>query len=238
MNDRVEVFNNILNKYKFTDSVPVQVRDHVYSTKKSSLKKILKQVNDYSILFLIVIYIYFIFKNLGINASLFVCKIMLIGAIIAAAIPVSYTTYRYAAQKKHRVTTNIVTEIKTEQKKTDIKKSANKKAIVFSDIECSGADPALCNSLSEKIYKILLSDAGEKFQVLRYSSMNQKTSYIRLIGRMYRLGEKSLLTIKIIDSSDSRVKFSETINFNKNDNVDDKISVLTQSVIKTVVHSN
>ncbi len=118
--NRIMILNKLLDKYAFSEQINYKARQHLVKSKKTVLRKTLKEVSNYSIFFSIVITVYYFLSRTGLKASLFTCKIIATGLIITTGTAaISGTTY--SAIKIIRS----ISEEKTESTETELSPAKN-----------------------------------------------------------------------------------------------------------------
>lgn len=237
MNKNTSTFYKVLKKFKFVSEIPQDICDHIYSNKKKSLKNTLKIVNEYNLPFGAVIFIYFLSRKFGLKISLFYCKVILISATVATIGSASYLTY-HTVINNQKTKNNIEKPIKKIQSNLNEGNSTNFKLLTDSQslkliifqIENSGIISPLYQNISEKIYKALSIGNKHGLVILESDNALKITAKNKLIGRIHKLGENYILTIRIIDSTNGSIKFSKTISFQENENLDQKIVELSKNI--------
>lgn len=234
MNNEAIILKDLLQKYKFTDEIPPVIKNNIYTNKKKTLKKILKQMDDYNFIYAIVITIYFLFRNYGIKISLLYCKILLIGIAFTLSGSTSYILYKHVIIDKQKHPEAVTTEIKkilaTKKKPTYIE--TKQTILLFNDIECSDNNTHLTKEVTERLYNSLQKSVPANSIIRNIPALKHIVNEYKFIGRMHKIGEKYILTVKIIDSKDSSIKFSRLISFKEKENIDNTINELTQSIVK------
>jgi hypothetical protein len=236
MRNQADTFNSVLEKYRFTEHMPPEIKLGIYASRKRTLKRILVTLDDYSFSFGLVVSVLFIFQKAGIKLSLFTCKIILACSVIAATGVSSagaYKIYKIIGQNGQSSSAPVSTDVQPNASvsvEAPIKSPASVQTaqLEISEIELSGIDAASAHGISEKLYaSIIRTRSG--VVLLKKSSSKEKIPF-RLIGRMYRMGKGNVLTVKIVDSSSSAIQFSETISFNNDENIDAKLDVLAGKI--------
>jgi hypothetical protein len=92
MNDAARL-NALLEKYRFVDPVPDAARRYMLKSRRRILIACLKKVNNYSIFFAVVLFVYFLARKLKLNFSLTSVKIIAVSANIAVAGIAAGTVY-------------------------------------------------------------------------------------------------------------------------------------------------
>ncbi len=85
MNNRIQVFTDLVNKYKLVWEVPEEIRKTILKSRKSSLVKTLKITGEYGYVFNIIISLNLFARNIGLRLSLLSTKIILAVIVFSAA---------------------------------------------------------------------------------------------------------------------------------------------------------
>ncbi len=104
MNEAAQL-NALLEKYRFAEPIPKDVRRIILKSRKRVLKTCLKKVNNYSIFFGVVLFFYFLARSLKLNIGFSAVKIFAVAANIVAAGVISVSVY--AAVKYTSLVNNV-----------------------------------------------------------------------------------------------------------------------------------
>lgn len=240
MNNTTTTFKSVLRKFRFETDVPTEIRSHIYNNKKILLQIILKRINEYGIVYLLLISTFFALRNFGLKVSLFNCKLILLGAVITASGSITYFTYQkvYHNDKKVVTTENTVIVLPEKeaviiQKEEPIKLPTppQKYILRINEIEYTGSDSVLGRQVSDKLFSSMTREGKGQSVILSTAKIDGISASSTLVGRIHQIGGKYILTVKIVDSKDSSIKFSRTISFNENDNLDSIVDNLAESII-------
>jgi len=238
MTDNVNILNGLLNKYRFTAEIPPGVKDEIHKNKQHSLGKTLKRLNEYSAFYAFVISIYFTVRRSGIKITITGSKLILTGAALFISGSATYFAYNTIIQIEKE--NPIIQELERARPFTpgnirtieDRSISASSQPVVLSieSIEVSGPGDSNYTSISKRIYESLLKYKKPDTIILSSVGDSDIKALNKLVGRLHPLGEKYVLTIKIVDSGKGIIKFSETISFNKDEDIGPKIETLVKAI--------
>jgi len=93
MKNETKQFSEVLERFNFTDPLPIEVKRHIAKTKGKQFKKTLKRAGGYGFLFGSISYLFFSIKKLGLGIT--VVKSVVLMAIIYTLMALSVITGIY-----------------------------------------------------------------------------------------------------------------------------------------------
>jgi len=229
MNSEVKNFENLLIKYKLSDLKPVNVQVMAISSGRENLVTILKKTGHYSILFGLSYRLYYFLKGLGINATIFQAKIVLLAVSVNAAVSfaagglyLKKTYFSYLLTDlpviKERINyTEKTADVPDEYDKTDKKTISAESLSVKPEYEIGIADFTGDNNdglkVSLTIYKNLAEMIGQNKITFLKETKRKKVGKI-LTGSVRRIGKEKIVTVRLVNVKDSKIIsiISEKIN--------------------------
>lgn len=216
----IEAMKLITDSYKFNITVTAERKKIIMNSKKRVLISILKENKKYTLAVMGTIMFYFWIKKLGLGITISKAAVVAAGA---AAIAVAGVRVAGAVAVKHAVETKTVLEEKvstvigntlpvenTPEKKVSAAVPKAQCAILLtaSDDSLKLLTARLANAINAQ----LQAGKGSHFSKVGLSSSDD-TPY-SLSGSMLKLGEKYIVTVRLVDSSSSKVlaNMKETIN--------------------------
>jgi hypothetical protein len=236
MNNQINTFNLILEKYRFITEIPDDIKTGIYAKRKNSLRKTLKLLDDYSFSFGLVLFVLFLFQKAGVKLSLFSCKIILACSVIAATGVSSagvYKVYKIIERSDRSAVAPISANdqlnliMPSDQLKS--RPAVQPATLGIAEIEFSGIDASAAQNISEKMYASIVRTRKDIVLLKKNNNDGKKIPY-RLIGRMFKIGKNTVLTVKVVDAQSSTIQFSETINFKEDENIDAKLDELSGKI--------
>jgi hypothetical protein len=131
---RAEILNNLLDTYKFTRPIPVEVRRRIMKEKRRTLVAILKEKQKYSVFILLALYLYFLAKKLGI--SLPIAKVVMLTGVTAV------TSAALVATGSYKLAQHIITHSSAIIQESPITMEAEKEKTEPDKIGTSHSAPA------------------------------------------------------------------------------------------------
>ncbi len=223
MNDRLNIFEGLLNKFAFRESVPVEARRFALNYKRKALEITLKHFGELNLFYGYVLRVFFSVRKAGFNISVLQSKILLSFIILIASGAV-YASVIYYTDSDNGTVTNergeqerktILKEIK--DKPDAIKKEANIKEPVaikyrFGVQQFTGdvIDVSVLNRVTDSIADKLIKREGRD-SIVNLKRIGKYHNYNRLLtGSVERLGMTYIITAKIIDVESSKVLYVTT----------------------------
>jgi hypothetical protein len=252
----LDLFRKLVEKYKFTDYIPVEVQKFVVSSKKNVLISSLKSVGGMNIFYRFVISVYYNTRLFGFKPSIVLSKFIALGVVILIS-GLLITSIVFAVNKsasqfllRDSSSTNSFTgynipgklksdktdkERKTKYDNNINSKTANSDTIVktrlgIDNIIPSGVDET--NAL--EITKILfekLHDLKGKNRVIYFSkNRNEKNINRHLLGRLSKVGKTYVMAISIVDTQSGNVLYNNTSTYNDPGNVHNIIKKIAEDI--------
>ncbi len=192
----------LLIKYRFTEPVPAEYRQHIAASKKSNLIQLLKKNRNYSFALWGAIIVYMFLRKLGIAVSFFQAAV--ISGVTAAAVAVSVTAGSVKAVKvvKEKIDAETKKIVYVDDSVRELNaQSASKSAAL---IKFTGTRDA--GYLSDRVTLIfaetLRKELGENN--LSFGKTDTDKKYI-ITGSVEKLPDGYLLTARVIEKSTSVV---------------------------------
>ncbi|MBN1498800.1 MAG: hypothetical protein JW982_01475 [Spirochaetes bacterium] len=246
-------FRSLLRKYRFQNDLPAEVKKSVAADKSKNLKIILKDVDNYSVSFGILISVYYLLKKTGINLSIaWIKTILLSSLIISVAVPASLITYKVYfnsvnMDKNKKEFISAMTHdsagdipAKTDKKETEAiengktdknlkvqKKSENTVLLKINKFEFFNSEeiPDVEGMLFSE-----LSSFTEKGAVILNLGDNRTESKYILTGRVIRLDQKYSLTVKLYNAENSELEYVNNRTFNRMEDLHMELQIISEEI--------
>jgi hypothetical protein len=207
----IKLLNRLLEKYKFANSLPVEIQRFAAESRVRILKSSLKAVGDYSVFYGLVIKIYFRARKYGFRPSLALSKAMIIFAsallTVAAAAGAVYISGILSVQHP-------ATDAQTQQHQV-IDETAEKKIAIqeidkprpdsiirykygITDFTAKNADEDVARKAADIVAGEFIKINGAK-NAIKIGIKNARAEYI-VSGSIGKIGNRFIVSIKIVDS--------------------------------------
>lgn len=247
MNSEVQNFEKLLVKYKLAQLKPAKVQNSAISSGRKNLVQILKKTGHYSIIFALTYKLYYIFKGLGINVTIFQTKIILLVVSVNAAASFAVGglyVKKFYLNKILTDSTSIVEEIgRTEKiadpavdnivdgKKITAPKKMSSKSLYAIGIAKIPGDTGDVLKITSQIYKDLTGRIGQNKIIFLNNKNKGKVEKI-LTGSIRQVGKEKFLTIKLVNVEDSRIIVILSENINSEKEIESACSKISESISK------
>ena len=190
----------LLLKYRFTEPVPVEYRNHIAASKRNTLVSILKKNKNYSITLWAAIIVYMFLRKLGIAVSFLQAAVISGVTATVLAVTVTTCTVKIVSAVKERMdakTNSIVYEKEPAEILT--MQSGGKSAVLM---KFTGTHDAghLSDSATMIFADTLKKEIGESNLSIGNADTDKK--YI-ITGSVEKLPDGYLLTARVVDKSSS-----------------------------------
>jgi hypothetical protein len=251
----LDLFRKLVEKYKFTDYIPVEVQKFVVSSKKNVLVSSLKSVGEMNLIYRFVISVYYNARLLGFKPSIVISKVIALAAalIISSLLITSivFAVNKSASQllfnnsftSNSIIGNNIPDNLKSDKNDKEKKgkrdninhKSAKSEIIVrtrlgIDNIIPSGVDENNALKITKILFENLQSIKG-KDRVI-YSSRNRDKKNINrhLLGRMSKVGKTYVMAISVVDTQSGNVLYNKTTTYNDPENANRIIKEIAKEI--------
>ncbi len=214
----------VLEFYRFHEPVPAEARSHILRARKETLKRILREKGKYGLLILLGVNTYYLLKKLGISISLgkSVTIAVTVSLLSATAVTVAaYFTVQYAISGKPGVIEKPEIEEKIKKESEVEKKSSLKTNIDGKPVALKPAVPRpLLNIIPFKHDKSLKNISAQIVKNISSSVKSSKGDWAVttsvdlpsgkkagkvLFGSIAKLGDKYIITARLVERKSSRV---------------------------------
>ena len=217
MNNKIDNFNNLLDKYKLTDPASADTKSRLYTYKKEDLKVILKKTGKYSFIFGTIAALFFYLKKIGIGITVMKTTILItIGSMTLIA---SLSTGVYYTVKHVSKTDKLQDDNKIQEKKnstdTDkgIKKDEKKSVIKGDNIQFEyGVVPFSAENVSRQtadlVTNTVLSGIKSQKADSSVSMLDIKKQNIvekMIVGSIEKLDSGYTITARLVQVKDSKI---------------------------------
>lgn len=246
MNSEVQNFEKLLVKYKLCDLKPEKVQNMAISSGKENLLIILKKTGHYSIIFGLVYKLYYFLKGLGINATLFQTKIILLAITVNAAASLTvggvYIKKAYFNKKstnilynENTVESKKITETPANSIKTYKKNEPNEGILSRREYEIGIAefqgDSTDALKITSKISENLTGIIGHDKIIFLNNTNRGKVEKI-LTGSVRRVGKEKFVTVKLVNVEDSKIISILSEKINSDDELESTCRKISESIAK------
>ncbi len=235
MRDSVEIFEKLLERFRFREPVPADVREIIASQKSKALILTLIAVGDYSVLYGLVIKAYYLVRRFGLRLSVFQSKILLVRAVAFSLSSSAGAVYVIQA-KLRAVDRSIPVDLPSRQPPVSGKAVVNEKTDAFQKgISRTGepakGDPGIVVSYrlgiadlksetvsgveSGRIKKSLLERLVQlkgPDKIIALTANRNRTANFILFSSIEKIENSYILTAKIVDVEKGNVVFATSEN--------------------------
>ncbi len=215
MND-INSFHELLEHYRFTDAVPAPFRQSALSVQKRLLKKILKEVDEYTLFFSLCLTVLLLLSRAGVKVSLGGVKIVTAAfLVVGVTVPATYTAVKvnqYYQEKQingeEKLEKTAFTEkeetLKVHEKRKITAVLPGIKTISFRGLRITGKDQSLAREFSGIVKEELGTVLGsQKFFSLTGDSRRADYS---LVGSVRHKEAGYFVSLRIVE-----VRSGETV---------------------------
>lgn len=223
MNSSVQTFDLILEKYRFKEPVTGADRIAALKQKSVSLRRVLKANGRYSVMYGLVLGLFFRARQTGLRITVIQAKVLFAGLAIAAAAGISgsaYAAIRYfAAPRVEQERLREKNEFDRADGHTTLLGESDRKRMAAGSAISPGFDLVIDDFTGNKPGRetaahvtALVTDKLVKLKggaIGRVSEKNRnRSSRLLLLGSVDSFGAAYLIHVKIIDSETTRIVFS------------------------------
>jgi TolB-like protein len=220
----------VLKFYRFHEPVPDKARGHMLRARKETLIRILKEKGKYSLLILLALNLFYLLKKFGISITL--AKSVVIAAVVSVftAGSVTVTAYYVIAHKvfdkpaieepeekmnikeKGEVDEQVPAKTGTGEKSVAVRPSVPRPLINIMPFTHDSSLKGISDSITKNISSSIKSIKGNWAVTTSLSLASGKKAGKVLFGSVARLGDKYIITARLVDRKSSRVLqfFKET----------------------------
>lgn len=221
MNDNLNIFERILQRFSFREPVPGEARGFALYYKRKALELTFKHFGEYNVFYGMAMRAYFAAKRAGINLTISQVKIILLlgsffaGAALAGAIYFYNYTGTAAETDGGRDVATIIPQtfpVADPQKiiKPETLSEKLRYRIAVEQFSGEAIDRIILNKITDKVADRLSVTAGKQ-SVINLRKGRREKNYNRLLsGSVERLGNTYMITARIIDIESSKVLFVTT----------------------------
>jgi|GEM_PF-2784458 len=208
MND-IKSFHELLEHYRFTDAVPAPFRKSALRSQKSLFKKILKEVDEYTLFFGLCLTVLFFLSRVGLKMSLGAVKIITASLlVVVVTVPATYTVAKvkqYYQEKRINTEERIEEAALVEKEESPHVKKENRitaltpgtKIISFRGLRIAGKDQALAREFSG-IVKNELKRVLNTRRLLALASGSHRADY-SLVGSLRQKETGYFISLRLVD---------------------------------------
>ncbi len=254
MKKPIDILNNILLKYKFTESVPLSIQQQIGTYSMKALKGTLQKFGEYSFFYGVTIKVLIAFRKFGLRISIIQMKVILV--IVSGVITAGIVFSTYAIinnnqldNKQNETTIKESNESKKlakliENKKDTIKKKllgdrnhkellTIKNSVGVSIFKSAALSKEKLVYISHMFSAELLKLLGDK-QVVLTMQRNRKAVEFLLLGSVEKLGDTFIMQSKIVHVKQSKIVVSLSDSFDSWELVHSSIKKLALKLAKKI----
>ncbi len=222
MNERAKILETVLDRFSYRGPLSPDVQKYMLSCKQQAAAATLQHFGDYNFFYGLSMKVFFRTRRLGFRLSVRQCRAVLaIAASILAAIIAAGIISAWGSRAEYPVTVNrpAAVEVGPEKEKvtikTEMKKTRTKKAKAESAARVryrlgieTLASSAVSGDEAEYITGLITDELVRlkgSSKVQRIEKKGRKNANMILLGGIEKLGEKYIITAKIIDAEKGSV---------------------------------
>ncbi len=237
MINNTDSLTRVLDKYKFTAPLDSAQRSRALSSRKTTLKKILKLRGEYSLIFALAVLLDFILRKGGIRLGMLQVKIVLAAGIAASTgstVAAVYYAEKHFSKPVHKQTTEIIEQQKEEVRTIPVavKTSSPVYMIGVQPITTDRQSGIESAYVTGKIIHHLAMSEGES-SVAGMQSGSKNRCRMMLTGSLTKFDQSLVLSIKIIDMKTSEVVYLATEKLNSAAELDTACTAVAR-----IIHQN
>jgi TolB-like protein len=221
----------VLKFYRFHEPVPVEARSHMLRARKETLKRILREKGKYSLLVLLAVNLFYLLKKFGISITL--TKSVIIATMVSVLTAGSMTVTAYYIvihtiydkpdtieepdvkknmKEKEEVEGQEPIKTDTREQSIAVRPPVPPPLINIMPFKHDKSLKSISDSLTKSISNSIKSSKGSWAVTTRGKLPSGKRAGKVLFGSVARLGDKFIITARLVDRKSSRVLqfFKET----------------------------
>ncbi len=231
MSERINIFQRILERYKFQEPVSVDLQNYILASKNRVLTGALKSVGEYSFFYGVTLKVFFAAKRLGTSIS--VTQSAIISGIISIIITVSiiagiallitdnYREQIIIPQKNEIIKKESIDNRKNVWKEDKGKKPLMKDRLGIQPFANENVDSRTAGMVTDRIMSRLVSLKGERSVTGLAGNARSRAVNLVLTGSVGKLGSLYMISAKVINVENGRAIFVTTENVDSRDKIDD-----------------
>lgn len=213
---KIEQFEKLMSKFRFTRPVPLEVRRRISSSKKKQFRTILKKTGGYSVSFGIIASLFFSLKKLGMGVSIIKTAIILASVTAASVVLIAtgvYTTVKHIDRDEKRETGVLETgQLDVQPAEENDSEPADSPEAIASRIAvrvftADNADKNMSVTVTDAVADELALLRGKDFTLNIRKSNDEKRYRMILVGSVEQRDSVFMITARVSDVRDSRVIF-------------------------------
>ncbi len=225
-----DLLNRLLNKYKYTDSIPVEIRNFLVKSRTKVLKSSLKAVGDMNMLYSFTVTIFFGLRKFGIRPSLGTSQFVAgaVSIITASAFIVGsvYASHQLMAEKG--IVTPVSVNVKADTESDGVQQELRTYQFGVKMFIAKNVTKRITAKTVDTIAKELSRITG-KNKVINLSRKQGKVKN-NITGSIGKLGSKYFITVKIVDKK-SMVLFSTKKRINSLDELKNACNDIAKELV-------
>jgi|GEM_PF-5923085 len=211
--------SSLMNKYRFTQAVPVYIQKRVALSKKKSLALTLKRLNQQTLPFSVVTALYLWFTSKGLKISLGGAKILTaVGALTLAASLTTVATVSVQYFRGQSLSVPAESQGLIAIKPADTTENDTGKGIktgpmdryimAIQPLKINITDKNVGDALTLALYRELKDLLGDNQITVLKTGQTPRCRYF-LTGSVSALGEKLIITVRLFDGHSGKIVFTD-----------------------------
>ncbi len=245
MSERIEQFSRVLDRLGFAEPAPPELQEYIRKVKRRQFRKTLKRTGAYSLVFILISYIYFTLKKIGISVTIYKsAAILALGSSITA---VSIGAGAYFAAKKiiapaeeikiekiqqeENVTAAVPVPVKKEPDNADTLENIRKR-IGVQPFDAANADVSMSVRVTDMIAAGLAALRGADYVVNTRREKSGKRTGMLLKGSVEFLNGEYTLTAKVVDVQTLKVIYYTSETAATENDIDSACSKIAEKIFR------
>jgi hypothetical protein len=258
MNGNIKVLNGILERFKFREPLPLEVKENISKYEYKSVIRTLKAVKEYNIFYGSIIRIFYLSYKMKLRISITQCKIIfgIISAISALFLSAGIIfcadlikNSKYNVPEIIQLNRNISAGLKNTSidaekviQNNEIENVIKANPPEVKSVSRIGISAFLSKNVDEKLsagitdsLKEKLSDAIGSGKIIDLREKRKELHYNKILtGSVSRLGSKYIITVKVMNIEDSRIIFGSNNMVNSESELNDRCVEIAEKIIKEI----
>jgi ABC-type transport system involved in multi-copper enzyme maturation permease subunit len=251
----LDLFSKLVEKYKFTDYIPVEIQKFVVNTKKHVLVSSLKSVGEMNLFYRFVISVYYnarffgfkpsivISKVIALAAALIISSLLITSIVFAVNKSASQLLFNNTSTSNSIIGNNIPDNLKSDKNDKEKKdkrvninnKSTKSETIVktrlgIDNIISSGVDENNALEITKILFENLQSLKGKNRVIYSSKNRNEKNINRHLLGRLSKVGNTYVMALSIVDTQSGNVLYNKTSTYNDPENANRIIKEIAKEI--------
>ena len=246
MNGNLKIFDQVLQKLKFKQPVPVKIQKQILNFKRITIVSTLKEFGEYNLIYGLILRLHFFITRLGIGLStaqseilffiltILAAGITIIGTALLAGI-IDFSSYKAALIEKidipisHEKNEGIKSHIQKEKERLVRKEAPVKTRLSIKIFHTDISHKDIASEISNKLYISLKRLKGNNRVVFRDSNINKSVNRL-LLGRLSKVGNTYLLSLRIIDAESGKLYFDKILTYNEIEDLHNKLDMFAGQI--------